>query len=126
MVLDTDIMIDMLRKFPPAMAWGQELEDAEVVLPGYVMMELIQGCHNKQERNRLQKFVEDYSIVWPSPGYCNQALEIFSEYHLSHSIGLLDALIGLSAVAVNLPLYTFNQKHYSMIPNLHSIQPYEK
>ena len=108
------------------MAWGQELEDAEVVLPGYVMMELIQGCHNKQEHNRLQKFVEDYSIVWPSPGYCNQALEIFSEYHLSHSIGLLDALIGLTAVAVNLPLYTFNQKHYSMIPNLHTIQPYEK
>ena len=56
----------------------------------------------------------------------NSENKLKSEYHLSHSIGLLDALIGLTAVAVNLPLYTFNQKHYSMIPNLHTIQPYEK
>ncbi len=30
------------------------------------------------------------------------------------------------AVALNLPLYTFNQKHYAAIPKLKTVQPYEK
>lgn len=38
----------------------------------------------------------------------------------------LDALIGQIAVALRVPLYTFNQKHYRFIPELRTIQPYEK
>ncbi len=31
-----------------------------------------------------------------------------------------------SDVTIDLLLYTFNQKHYRFIPNLQTIQPYEK
>ena len=39
---------------------------------------------------------------------------------------MLDALIGQMAVALHVPLHTFNQKHYLAIPHLTTIQPYEK
>ena len=49
-LLDTDIMIDLLRKYPSAFAWLASLGDEEIGLPGFVVMELIQGCKNKLEQ----------------------------------------------------------------------------
>ena len=81
-LLDTDIMIDVLRQYPPALEWLKTLSDEEMILSGFVVMELI--------------------------------------------LGLLDAFIGQMAVTLNLPLHTFNQKHYVVIPRLKTIQPYDK
>jgi len=41
-LLDTDIVIDVLREYPPAVAWFQSVANEEIVLPGFVAMELIQ------------------------------------------------------------------------------------
>lgn len=125
-LLDSDIMIDLLRKHPPAMAWLASLNDEEIALPGFVVMELIQGCRNKVEQQKIEKAVAVYGVVWPSPRTCDEALSVFTHYHLSHALGLLDALIGETAVALQLPLHTFNQKHYAPIPNLVTVQPYQR
>jgi len=126
-LLDSDVMIDLLRQYPPAMQWFDALdEDEEVALPGYVVMELIQGCRNKAEQERLQRTVAPYGVVWPSPEDCDKALEVFAQYHLSHGAGVLDVLIGQTAVALGVPLYTFNQKHYRFMNELQTIQPYDK
>jgi len=119
-------MIDLLREYPPAIAWLDSLDDDEILLPGFVVMELIQGCKNRTEQRRLQKGLESYNIIWPSPEVCDKALAVFSRYHLSHSLGIIDALIGQTAVSLGLPLHTFNAKHYSMIPGLKVVQPYTK
>ncbi|OFY66302.1 MAG: hypothetical protein A3H98_02775 [Bacteroidetes bacterium RIFCSPLOWO2_02_FULL_36_8] len=124
--LDTDIMIDVLRQYPPALKWLETLNDEVIILSGFVVMELIQGCKNQQEQKKLQKAINGYIITWPSERECADTLRIFSEFHFSHGLGLLDAFIGQMAVTLNLPLYTFNQKHYTSIPNLKTIQPYEK
>lgn len=104
-ILDSDVMIDLLRQHPPAVMWLGTLGDEEIILPGYVAMELFQGCKNKAEQAKAEKVLAGLEIVWPSPETCNRALAVFSRYHLSHSIGLLDALIGQTAVALNLPLH---------------------
>jgi len=54
-LLDSDVMIDLLRQSSPALAWLDTLGDEEIVLPGFVVMELIQGCNNKTELARLKK-----------------------------------------------------------------------
>jgi len=126
-LLDSDVMIDLLRQYPPAMRWFDALDDEEeLLLPGYVVMELIQGCRNKAEQEKVQRELATFGVVWPAPADCDEALSVFTEYHLSHNAGLLDALIGQIAVALRVPLYTFNQKHYRFIPELRTIQPYEK
>jgi len=76
---DTDVMIDILRKYPPAMKWFDALDgNEEIVLPGYVLMELIQGCGNKGEQEQLQRSVEPYGVIWLSPNHCNRALDAFT------------------------------------------------
>ena len=45
---------------------------------------------------------------------------------LSHSAGLLDVLIGQTAVALGAPLQTFNQRHYGFIPGVQTVEPYSK
>lgn len=125
-MLDTDIMIDLLRKYPPAVAWLGALGEEEIILPGFVVMELLQGCQNKVEQAKFDQVLTGFEVVWPLPETCDEALSVFALYHLSHNIGVLDALIGQTAVDLNLPLHTFNRKHYSAIPRLVIVEPYNR
>jgi predicted nucleic acid-binding protein len=124
MLLDTDVAIDLLRGFPPAVAWLQGLGLAPLGLPGLVIMELVQGCQSKAEQTRLEQFCRPYPLFWPTSADCSRALTDFATYHLSHSLGLLDALIGHTALGRNEPLATFNLKHYAVLVGLQTIQPY--
>ncbi len=125
-LLDTDVMVDLLRQYAPALAWLDTLGDDEILLPGFVVMELVQGCTNRTEQARLEKALAPFTVVWPTPGMCDEALTLFGRFFLSHNLGILDVLIGQLAVALDLPLLTFNQKHYAVIPGIQLAQPYPK
>ena len=126
-LLDSDVLIDLLRKYPPAMAWFDTLqEDEELMVSGYVFMELIQGCRNKVEQDSVQRELATYGVVWLSQTDCDRALDVFAMYRLSHNAGLLDVLIGQTAVALGVPLHIFNQRHYGFIPGIRTVQPYSK
>lgn len=125
-IIDSDIIIDILRQYTPAIEWLTSLGDEEIALPGFVVMELVQGCMNKADLRKLEMFIADFEVFWPAPETCDKALEIFTRFSLSHNLGLLDALIGQAAVALNSPIHTFNRKHYAVIPDLVTIQPYKK
>ena len=88
-LLDTDIMVDLLRKLPQAVGWFKALGDEEVILPGYVMMELIQGCETKAELRIIKKHLHQTTVAWPSPEDCDLALDLFADLRFSHGIGLL-------------------------------------
>jgi predicted nucleic acid-binding protein len=60
MLFDTDIMIDILRGHPPAIQWLASLGDEEIILPGYVVMELIQGCGNKAEQQQVENITQNH------------------------------------------------------------------
>jgi len=124
-LLDTDIMIDLLRQYEPAVSWLISLGNEEIALPGYVAMELIQGCRNKLEQAKVETALRTCRMVWPTPDMCQEALSIFAQFRLSHNLGLLDALIGQTAVAMDMPLYTFNIRHYAALPRLTTVQPYQ-
>lgn len=125
-ILDSDIMIDLFRQTPPAVDWLDSLGEEEIVLPGFVVMEILQGCGNKTEQAKVEQVLTGFEIVWPLPDTCEDAPEVFARFHLSHKVGLLDALIGQTAVTLNLPLHTFNRRHYAAIPNLETVEPYFK
>ena len=125
-ILDSNVMIDLLRQHRPAVAWLDSLGEEEIILPGFVVMELLQGCRNKAEQSQVEQVLTGFETVWPLPETCEAALEVFADNHLSHGVGLLDALIGQTAVTLNLPLHTFNRKHYAAIPGLVIVAPYNK
>jgi len=124
-LVDTDIMIDIQRSYAPALAWFTSLGELPN-LPGFVVMELIQDAENKQQVRKVLQMVAPLPIVWPTETDCARALSDFTAYHLSHKVGLIDALIAACAVGHNATLCTFNVKHYRVIPGLKLEQPYSR
>jgi predicted nucleic acid-binding protein len=122
-VLDTDILIDVLRGHKPAVTWISHLREVPSI-PGFVVMELIQNTQNKKEINQVFKLIAPLPIIWLTESDCTKALSDFTQYHLSDGVGLLDALIAHCAISKNATLCTFNIKHYRVIPNLQIAQPY--
>ena len=125
-LVDSDVIIDLFRDYSPAVAWLDSLEQSEIVLPGFVVMELIQGTRTKPELARVETILAPFKVIWPTPEVCSQALTVFARVYLSHNLGLLDALIGQLAVSLDEPLVTFNQRHYAAIPQLRTVQPYDR
>jgi predicted nucleic acid-binding protein len=123
MLLETDVMVDFLRGHAPAMAWLTGLPPP-IGLPGLVAMELIQGCLNLAEQQRIEKELQRFTSHCPTLGDCQLAYRDFAAFHLSNNLGLLDSLIAHTAVGLNEPLATFNVKHYGVIKGLRTVQPY--
>ncbi len=124
-LLDTDIMIDIERAYPAAIEWIDTLDEAPG-LPGFVAMELIQDRANKQEVKNAQRRIAPFALYWPTEVDAQRALATFAHFHLSHGLGLMDALIGETAVGFRATLCTFNTKHFGSIPGLVTEQPYQK
>src|SRR5262245_44744697 len=116
-LVDTDVLIDVQRGHPPALAWFGSLTELPAV-PGFVVMELVQDARNSREVRRALKLVAPLQIVWPTESECSRALSDFATFHHSQNLGLLDALIAACAVGRSATLYTFNDKHYRVVPGL--------
>lgn len=125
LLVDTDILIDIQRGYLPAVEWFSLLS-APPSVPGFVVMELIQDAQDSRQVQQAQKVVAPLPVIWPSQEDCYRALTDFSNLHLSHSLGLLDALIAATAIGHNAILVTFNLKHYRCISGLRTEQPYSK
>ncbi len=87
-------------------------------------MELIQGAQNAGQVRDVLRLTAPLPIVWPTTADCQRALADFTAFHLSHGLGLLDALIAAITVGLSAELCTFNDKHYRIVPGLVTGQPY--
>ena len=125
-LLDTDVAVDMVRRYPAAMSWLSTLPEEDIVLPGFVVMELIQGSRNREEQRKVDNLTGRFDVLWPSSVTCDRALSVYGRFHLGHDLGILDALIGQMAVDLDEPIHTFNQRHYYLIPGVRIVQPYER
>jgi predicted nucleic acid-binding protein len=72
-LLDTDILIDIQRGHPPAVAWFASLKDLPLV-PGFVVMELIQDAQNTRQVRKALKLVAPLQVVWPTEMDCARAV----------------------------------------------------
>ena len=123
-LIDTDVLIDIQRGLGAAADWFAT--DPDVGIPGFVVMELVQDARNSDEDRKALALVDGLEVVWPSEAECQTALEEFSTLHLSHGLGLLDALIAATAVGHGGVLNTFSERHYRMLPGLTTVRPYRR
>lgn len=125
LLLDSDILIDIQRGYPPAVDWFASLSELPSV-PGLVLMELLQDAQNLRQVRGALKLVSPLPVIWPTEADCVRALSDFTAFHLSHKLGLLDSLIAACAIGRSATLCTFNVKHYKVVSGLVTDQPYIK
>ena len=124
-VLDTDVLIDVQRGHAAALAWFGGLADLPSI-PGLVLMELVQGAQDARQVRGVLRLTAPLPVVWPTTTDYQRALTDFTTLHLSHGLGLLDALIASIAVGLSAELCTFNNTHYRAVPGLVIVQPYTR
>src|SRR5262245_13462539 len=68
-LVDTDVLIDVQRGHPPALAWFSSLTNLPAV-PGVVVMELVQDARNPHEVRQALRLLTPRRVVWPTEVDC--------------------------------------------------------
>jgi predicted nucleic acid-binding protein len=126
LLLDTDVLIEILRGGAKAGNWLKSLGSRTIGISVLTRMEILQGARDRQEQETLISQLDNYHLVLLEVGDSIQALSWFEDYHLSHGAGIIDCLLAASAWRVGKPLYTFNVKHYGVISEVDAEKPYSR
>lgn len=126
-LLDSDVAIDILRDLPAAVSWFRNVPDSqEIVVPGYVAMELFFGSTTKRDRRGCRQFLRRCQIAWLDEANGHRALDLLVEVRPRIALGAIDALVAQTALVMHTPLHTFNVKHFRAVRDLELIQPYNR
>ena len=113
-----------LRGYPTA---AQALDSiAELALSVATYSEIVQGCRNRPELERLKRDLARYQVtVLPiNDAISQRAMTLIDIHALPDGLQLADALIAATAVHHDLTLLTGNCKHFPPIAGLR-IEPFE-
>jgi tRNA(fMet)-specific endonuclease VapC len=124
--LDTDVLIEVLRGAPAATAWLNKESSASFHIPGIVAMELVVGARDKVDLGSIQKFLSSFPVVWPEAAEFAHAYQLLAKYRLASGLGIPDCLIAAMTLLRSARLYTFNLKHFQIVPGLGVQTPYTR
>ena len=100
-MVDTDILIDVGKGINVAVNRLQsEAKNSTLAIGTITEMELIVGCCNKFELQKIRKFLRYYPIFKVNESICDRAIELLSEYRLSHGLLIADAFIAATAIVL--------------------------
>ncbi len=118
-LVDTDILIDAGRKATAAIDYLEHMEQqATLGVSVVTQMELMVGCRNKRELRVLDRFLRRFSIVTVNEAIADVSVALLRRYRLSHGLLIADAFIAATALTVDSPLVTKNQRDYRFIEGL--------
>ena len=122
LLIDTDIIIDYLRDYKPAVDYLEKLS-SPLQLSAITVAELYAGIRDKEEQKVIENFLTVFDII-PVNNLIAQTGGAFrKKYGRSHGTGLADALIAATAIHQDAHLATLNIRHY---PMMKPMRPYEK
>jgi predicted nucleic acid-binding protein len=118
-IIDTDILIDAGRGVREAAdcltAISQRISLAVSVI---TYMELMIGCRSKRELNELDRFLSRFQIIQMNNRISGTASDLLHDYRLSHGLLIPDALIAATAIVLECPFVSKNQRDYRFIGDL--------
>ena len=122
-ILDTSILIDLLRAFLPATSWFAGLGDNRWPLRRWLDRDC-PGRDGSGEARSGDSLPAPVSIEHPTEDDNRWAMRRLASFHLSHGVQLQDAMIASVAVHLAVPLYTANLKHFRPLPSVDANKPY--
>ena len=122
-LVDTDVLIDVQRGHPPALAWFASMTERPSI-SSLTVMELIQDAPDNVRLERALKLVKPLKIVYATEADQQRAVDDYRALHLAQNLGLIDALIAATAIGLGAELCTFNAKHFRRVTDLVIVEPY--
>lgn len=119
LLIDTDILIDIGKNDESAVKrLCDEEKKSTLAISTITQMELIVGCRNKTEMKILDEFLARFEIVSLNFDITQKAVELLKQYRLSNGLLIADSFIAATAIILNSPLLSKNQKDYKFIKEL--------
>lgn len=110
-LLDTVVVVDLLRGYAPASQWITS-QNLTFGVTRFVWLEVVRGCPNKRVLHGATQLLNRFDLVAIIPEDVDWALDKLTLYTLSHNIDPFDCLIAAVAFRTQTPLYTKNLKHF--------------
>ncbi|MCU0475592.1 MAG: PIN domain-containing protein [Anaerolineae bacterium] len=110
-LLDTSVIVDMLRGYSPAIAWI-ERQTGLFGVSRFVVLEILEGVQSREHQQRAIRFLGQFIIQEPASEDFNWATQAMVNHRLNFQIDVLDCLIAAGHHRLNIPLLTRNLKHF--------------
>ena len=109
-LLDTAILVDILRAYPAATTWlsGQ----GQLGVSPVVWLEIIEGAENAKDQAKAVDLLRHFERIEMSSVDFDWAIQQALKLRLSHNVDMMDCLIAASAQRLEVPLFTRNLKHF--------------
>ncbi len=117
LLLDTCILIDLLRKERHAINFVSALDEQPHACP-VTSMELLAGARSQREETEIDELLGTFLMVSLGPDCFRRAGSWLRHFQASHSLDVPHALIAATAETHGLKLATLNTKHFPMFPKL--------
>lgn len=121
-LVDSAIMIDILRGYPPAQTWLNRQQRLEVTHT--VWLELAEGAQNKVAQAQALRLLRRFELIEMKSEDLQWAVEKLLVFRLSHNVDAFDCLMASVAARLNIAVYTRNIKHFKPLLGELAIQPY--
>jgi predicted nucleic acid-binding protein len=122
-VVDTTVIIDILRGFQPAIEWVESIE-RRLVASEVTRIEVLRGLRS-HERGAAERAFAALRWIAVDESIARRAGELGRRWRRSYrSLSLADLVIGSTAIEFGAELATSNVRHYPMFPNLRP--PYDE
>ncbi len=121
MILDSDVLIEILRSNPQTSRWvAAQASTGETLRYSPVSRAEIGAGMRRGEEEGIAALFAGLDAMTIDATTGELAGERLLRYRRSHAVELADALIGASALQHGERLATFNRRHYPGIPHLTS------
>ena len=123
-IVDSDILIDASRGEFNAISYLEELErNSDIAVSAITEMELLVGSQNKRELLATEKFLNRFTTLFLNEHISQLTIDLLKKHHLSHGLLMADGIIAATAISLQFPLVSKNQRDYRFIEDLDLI-PY--
>lgn len=116
MILDTNILIEILKNNQQTISEVELFEHH--CISSITKMELFYGALNKQELEKLNKFISLFEILNIDENISKKATDLIYIYAKSHNLSIPDGLIAATSLEYGYKLMTYNKKDFRFIQNI--------
>ena len=123
-VLDTTVIVHLLRKYSPAVTWLASQQETFAITP-ITWMEVMVGVANKRAKTDYLSVLKSFDMLHLIAEDQDWAMTQMDKHRLSQGVGIMDCFNASLPNRLNIPIYTHNQKDFlKILPTHLVVKPY--
>jgi len=120
MIFDTDVLIWYFRGNQKAREFIAGVPYRERQVSSLCIMELVQGCRDRQEQRAVKEFIRENiaGVIHPNEDISGKAIALLEGHASADGLRTIDALVAATALREDVTFVTANHKHFKKITGL--------